>query len=344
MARLDTNQVPAQRVQVIQTRTPDDSDQVLVPGTVRAALLEIGAALDERRPLRMFDGGIVALDRSSIFLPERMETYDERQRARGPSTGSRQGSSRREGSTGRSRAAGAPARVSREYLWAAYDNQLMDVRSAYPTLRTFPDADGMWLLVESAILKGLPRGATFLVGIPYVPGLDPKAWGFWHDDRDHRWIGPRHTNFGDGSICAFSPNDGVWSQGGDLTSLLDLYSVWAARHLILEVSGRWPGRQYALVGADVRVEAFYRLRECRDDELCGCGSETATYAQCCKPRDSKYDFAQMANAFLREVPGGFASRRAPDAVTEFVLGGSRSPRLRDVHLQMRRHQGSGEAV
>lgn len=111
--------------------------------------------------------------------------------------------------------------------------------------------------------------------------------------------------------------------------------VWALRQLHLEAFGRWPGRQYALTGGDPRAQAFYRLRECQDSELCGCGSASATYAACCKPRDSKYGFAETANAFLREAPGGFASRRPTDAVTSFISGSSGLPRLRDVHIQLR---------
>jgi hypothetical protein len=209
------------------------------------------------------------------------------------------------------------------------------IRSAYPTLQVFTDDDGMWLLARSTILAALPRQATFLIGVPNRPGLDPKAWGFWSEADCHRWIGPRHTNFGEGSICAFSSLDNVWSEGGELTTLIDVYSVWALRQLHLEAFGRWPGRQYALTGGDPRAQAYYRLREFRDSELCGCGSRGATYATCCKPRDSKYGFAEMANTFMKEAPGGFTSRRPPNAVTSFVSGSSPPPRLRDVHLQLR---------
>jgi hypothetical protein len=196
----------------------------------------------------------------------------------------------------------------------------------------------MWLLAKSAILAGLPRQATFLIGVPHRPGLDPKAWGYWCEPSGYRPIGSRHTNFDDGSICAFAPDDNVWSEGGDLTTLIDVYSVWALRHLHLEAYGRWPGKQYALSGAAPGAQAFYRLRECNDSELCGCGSETATYAECCKSRDSKYSFVEMAHAFLKAAPGGFTSRRPPDVVTDFVSGRAGAPRLRDVHVQMRRRE------
>jgi hypothetical protein len=149
------------------------------------------------------------------------------------------------------------------------------------------------------------------------------------------WIGPRHTNFQDGSICAFSPDDGVWSEGDDLRTLLDLYSVWALRQLYLEVFGRWPGKQYGLVGADYRVQAFYRQRECRDDELCGCGSETLRYFECCKESDLKCDVIGAMRLFLQTNPGGFESRKPPPALVSFIENRSALPSIADVHSTMR---------
>ena len=205
---------------------------------------------------------------------------------------------------------------------------------AYPTVQAFPDDDGMWLVVRSAVLNGLLREATFLIGIPTHAGVEPRAWAYWKEEETFRWIGPRHTNFGDGSICAFSPDDGVWSDGGNLTTLVDLYSVWAFRHLHLEAKGRWPGKQYTLVRADPLAQAYYRSRECRDDELCACGSETRTYADCCKRADAQYKFTDMVSAFLQAAPDGFPSRRSPAAVADFITGRSSLPRIRDVHQRV----------
>jgi hypothetical protein len=219
-------------------------------------------------------------------------------------------------------------------LRAAYDGQVKSLAEAYPTLRTYPDDDGMWLLARSSIISGLAREATFLVALPYRLGAGPRAWGFWTDDGRDWWIGPRHTNFQDGSICAFSPDDGAWSEGGDLRTLLDLYSVWTLRHLYLEVFGRWPGKQYALLGADPRVQAYYRQIDCKDDELCGCGSETRRYAECCKPSDLQRDVTQLMPLFLRHVPGGFTSRRPPPSVEGFIEDRSALPKIAQVHLQM----------
>lgn len=124
----------------------------------------------------------------------------------------------------------------------------------------------------------------------------------------------------DGTICAFAPNDGAWAEGGDLRTLFDLYSVWALRHLYLEVFGLWPGKQYALLGP-LALQVHYRLSECKDDELCGCGSETLRYADCCKPEDLKWNRLQLIEHFLRAIPGGFASRKPPAQVADFIEGG-----------------------
>lgn len=206
---------------------------------------------------------------------------------------------------------------------------------AYPTLATFPDEDGLWLLVKSSILPGLTREATFLVALPYRLGVGPWAWGFWTETGSPpRWIGPRHTNFQDGTVCAFAPNDGAWTEGGDLRTLLDLYTVWAARQLLLEISGLWPGKQYALIGSPAALQVHYRLSECRDDELCGCGSETVRYADCCKPGDLMWNRLQLIEHFMRAIPGGFASRKPPAHVVDFIDGRTSLPSMADVHLVM----------
>lgn len=60
----------------------------------------------------------------------------------------------------------------------------------------------MWLLARSSIIPGLARETTFFVTLPYRSGVGPRAWGFWATAGPSRWIGPRHTNFEDDSICA----------------------------------------------------------------------------------------------------------------------------------------------
>jgi hypothetical protein len=119
--------------------------------------------------------------------------------------------------------------------------------------------------------------------------------------------------------------------GGDLRTLLDLYSAWTVRHLHLEVLCRWPGKQYTVLGADPRVQIYYRRIECKDDELCNCGSETQRYAECCKPFDQQWNIIELMSLFPRQIVGGFSGRCLPASVVNFVEG--RCVRLHRALLQ-----------
>lgn len=325
-----------------QTRTfPIPGEAAVLEPEVRVLLQEVGAALDERRPLQVHVHGVVALDRRSAAVTTAGEKDYAGQAQRRPATRSWKGPPRREGAahrswsaeTSRPRSASSSSRVGSDDLREAYEGQVTSLGEAYPTVQTFADENGMWLLAESSIISGLQRKAIFLVALPYRSQLGPRAWGFWATAaKSSRWMGPRHTNFQDGSICAFSPDDGVWNEGGDLRTLLDLYSVWALRHLYLETFGRWPGKQYTLVGAAPIVQAYYRQMECKDDELCGCGSETRRYADCCKASDLRWNLVDSAVHFFR-CTGGFDTRRPPSSVLAFIEGRSDAPKIADVHLQ-----------
>jgi hypothetical protein len=163
-------------------------------------------------------------------------------------------------------------------------------------------------------LPGLGFGVEFLVCLQFAPFPAIRSWGFW---TDRGWIGPRHTNFPDGSICAFDLRDGTWQLGDPLVQLLDIYSVWALRHLHLSEFNRWPGPQ--------SVPFLYeRLWEFKDDELCGCGAtEDKTYAECCKPGDLRAPAVQEAVNFSLPRFGGL--RAPPRMVTEFQCGLAEPP-------------------
>ena len=290
-------------------------------------LRQIGAALNANGSLRVHTEGVISVDHET-----QKESEDERQRERRPAARPRQRTARRQGAPGGPWSSSPASRVGSD-LQQAYESQLRSAGEAYPSLATFPDKDGLWLLVKSSILPSLTREATFLVALPYRNGAGPRAWGFWTaTDRSPRWIGPRHTNFHDGTICAFAPTDGAWAEGDDLRTLLDLYTVWAARQLFLEVFGLWPGKQYALIGSPLALQVHYRLSECRDDELCGCGSETLRYADCCKPGDLKWNRLQLIEHFMQAIPGGFASRKPPVQVLDYIDGRASPPLMAEVHM------------
>lgn len=206
-------------------------------------------------------------------------------------------------------------------LRALYRNELTEVLQAYPETQIWQQDDGLWLQTESLLLPGLNQKAVFLTGVPFSRVRLTRGWGFWMGiPMNHpQWIGPRHTNMPDGSICAFDPNDGTWEVGMTLVSLLDLYTLWALRHLYLQTFGYWPGRQVA-------GYVIERLLELRPTEHCGCG-RNKPYGECCRPADLKADrlFETMKFSDL----GGF-HRFPPKAISEFVQRNGPPPIISEV--------------
>lgn len=131
------------------------------------------------------------------------------------------------------------------------------------------------------------------------------------------WIGPRHTNFPDGSICAFDPSDKVWSVGDSIIELIDFYTVWAMRHLHLEKYYRWPGAQMV-------THAYERVIETHINELCGCGADKI-YLECCYKNDIAIDQITLAIDFICKSSG--VDRHPPDEVVNFVRSGGVLPSL-----------------
>jgi hypothetical protein len=212
-------------------------------------------------------------------------------------------------STGRPRQAGETAPVVSTPIGNAYEEAVGALAAIYPGARRWTTKEGMWLLVQSRLLAGIRQHALFLVGVS-LAGAFVRSWAFWADPIARPvWIGPRHTNFTDGSICAFEPSDGTWVFGDPLVELLDIYSVWALRHLHLEMVGRWPGPQAV-------HRPYERLLEIRPDEQCGCGSPGQTYALCCQPRDLARD--RIADAVEFAIWCRWTLRQPPEAVVDFV--------------------------
>ena len=289
-----------------------DGEFGLMKELALTALREIGVLLDQDRFPIVRNGGVVVPGDGTVSETTGKEKKDVfRSRKRRPSAGSRAGPAGRKRSTGGSRSSGAAAPTVRASLRGRCEAGLGDVRKAYPGTEVWVQDDGMWLLAESALLPGLERRAAFLVYLPDHHKLPIMSWGFWMvPGKLIKWIGPRHTNFPDGSICAFNPKDRTWVPGDDVTNLIDLYSNWAVCHLHLEKFGRWPGPQYA-------PHAYERRTEIQDEEHCGCENPKGRYKDCCKLSDYQADFVELMLDFMSKHPN-CGERIPPKIIVEFI--------------------------
>ncbi len=224
-------------------------------------------------------------------------------------------------STSGSRAAGQAAPLACGDVSPELRNQLNDLVNAYPGTRIWPQGKGLWIFVQSALLPSLGRTAGFVIQVAPQSLLKVRSWGFWLAGTiGASWIGPRHTNYGDGSICAFDKDDRTWTFGDSLVGLVDLYSVWAVRHLHLETFGYWPGPQASRY-------PYERLMEFHDDEHCGCANSGTKYSHCCKPRDREKNLMAMACSYVSH--SCWTIRQAPKAILDFVMY-----RTLPVHMNM----------
>lgn len=272
-------------------------------------LAEIGRQLDRAMFPVVKNGGFVSPGGAAVFLRTLgKEQVDESKRPRTSPAEPWAGSRAWQGAPGRSWPPGEAAPLVGAGEVALYEAELGAIRVAYPGAEVWRQEGGFWLYVESAILPGLGRKAVFLVGVT-TDKRAVRSWAFWGGRvPGYSWIGPRHTNFPDGSICAFEPRDGTWVFGDSLVALLDLYSVWALRHAHYEVFGRWPGPQAV-------AYPYERLLELADSELCGCGS-TARYAECCKTSDQSRNRVAAAVQFY--ILSCLAIRQPPSSITLFL--------------------------
>ena len=300
-------------------------------------LRRIGEELTRQSGVEVWRGGVVRpSEAGALSHTMGRGNSNGNERARGSATGTRKGTARgkrKAGGSGTTRSA-APLVVgnSRD----AYERQLTTVCKEYPGSQVWPQERGLWLLAPSALLDDLDRRALFLLAVPYeVEGRTVSAWGFWdwNDPSSATWIGPRHTNYPMGTICAFHLGDvAPWLDGGSLVALLDFYSEWAVRQLHLEYLGRWPGSQIA-------SSVYERMVETHPDELCGCGSVDKTYAQCHQAADLARNRVGLALKFMEKTNGG--RREPPVAVLDF-LRGRRGPPEVTHHITVLPHNFLGQ--
>ncbi|MGQ0445839.1 MAG: hypothetical protein ACT4O2_12125 [Beijerinckiaceae bacterium] len=287
-----------------------------------STLREIGVQLDQGLYLKVRNGGLVEPSRAGIPTTELGEVqYDGQiERSRGPAAKSWGRAPGREGKAGGCGAAGQTASVIVPAIRSRYEAELDAVQEAYPGAQMWHQGLGFWMLTESRLLSGLDRRAAFLTVVAFEE-LAARGWGYWQGSAlsTPAWIGPRHTNYPDGSICAFTPSDGIWRFGDSLIALLDLYSVWAVRHLHLQIFGRWPGLQFV-------PERFERIVELHEDELCGCSQSTGTYGQCCRPMDLVN--CTLADGVQYQLRLGV--RQPPSVVSQFMVEGGAPPRIETI--------------
>lgn len=273
-------------------------------------LQTIGEDLDQRVFPTVHDNGLVWPARTVVISqPPDQEIKNERQTtAPGSWQSAASGTPRTPRTPGTSRDAG-PARTPPSLPRHVFElaEPVRELEAAYTGTEVTETREAVWLRVPATLLPGLGYRAIFVVVI--VPELRiARGWAFWDCGI---WglqrIGPRHTNYGDASICAFDDRDATWAYGDSLVAFLDLFTVWAIRHLYLRQFGRWPGPQASF-------SPFERLRECHDDELCGCDHPRGRYAICCKDGDCLL-VARAKNKILTQI---LLPRSMPAEVCSFA--------------------------
>lgn len=274
---------------------------------VETALREVGRQLNKNIFPLVKNGGIVMPSKTAIptLILGEDRGNDKPQRQNRPETRQRTRATGWQGKTRGCRETSAAAPIISTSIQEKYIAELGKLKEAYPGIKIWEQKDGMWLLCQSALLPNALHSAVFLCAIPFDPRKRVRGWGFWNGST---WIGPRHTNMPDGSICAFEPTDGTWLPGDSIVKLLDIYTLWAVRHLHLQILKLWPGAQVA-------HHVYERLTELKEDELCGCGSLTKKYGECCRPNDLNRD--RIADA-VKFICDGGADRKPPEDVSRFI--------------------------
>lgn len=147
----------------------------------------------------------------------------------------------------------------------------------YPTAR-FREVDhGVWITARIYPLGRAGPCYWVCLFLSDSAVFSPKAFAFERLSPVPRTVGPRHTNFPDASICAFTDDDDAWRPGDSPKILLNLYAEWLICQLFLRLERYWPGRQAGL-------DATYRSVEFTDRDWCDCGSEKR-YGECHRVRD-----------------------------------------------------------
>jgi hypothetical protein len=279
-----------------------------------AALDAIGAALFAGRPMRVGYKGLVHPKPTFVTQAEKDSQNGQSEGSRRSEPGSRQ---RRQGSRRQGSSWPRPRHSDSSELlrWAVGDCEQVDaLRRKYPSAKITSDPVGTWLAVRTAPIGATGPQALLLIAVP-SSSARVEAWAFWTKKSETIWIGPRHTNLPNGSICAFPLKSDCLDCEWPLRLYVDLLSEWCARHLYLAIYEKWPGPQEGLwVG--------YRLRETRPGECCPRCANLNLYEACCKSQDQR---KLLDTCHPPEPEPDFSGRTPPNRVLELARRAGRNP-------------------
>lgn len=286
---------------------------------------EVATALSEGRDLIAGRGGSIAVAKSTTEKGQEDE-QGQRQglRRSQPAREGRQGAS---GGTGQSRpAVHAGTLLRRELAGLA---GVAELRKHYPGTRRFPETggSGVWLAVPISPLGDGGPQAFSLLAVPFDPDLRILAWAFWCRAGKAEWIGPKHTNYPDGSVCAFPAQAGIWHEALGLTVLIDRHAEWIMRHLILDLDGLWMGRQEG-------ASRYYRLKHTHPQESCTRCCSLRPYENCCRSVDEREYSEADRIQFLHNYRSDVGEQRPPDVILKWAQAGGKPPRMRRAHPEL----------
>lgn len=212
----------------------------------------------------------------------------------------------------------------REY----YQAQVGATRKQYPGTICRAEASGLWLVVPAYPLGRPGPQVIFICAIPDEKRARIVSWAFWRNFKFCAWIGPRHTNYPDGSVCAFPPNQGFWGEGDRFVHYLDRSCEWCLRHIHLWSEKYWPGPQSGM-------GPHYQLAEGLPQELCFCRSGKEYYA-CCRNEDAVNACDRSRDNFLTLTGGIEVGGQQPHRqIVEYVLGRrAKFPKMAAVHPEL----------
>ena len=257
-----------------------------------AHVREVGLALFQGRGLQAEHGGLI-----NVLDPKPLQdtkgnidgTGQEFQRSE---AGTRQ---RRQGSPGGSRQPWRPSDPHGTVLHRAFLSAEAPaaLRQHYTGVKRWKElgGKGVWLAVSVFPVGMEGPQADFIIAVPRNPTFRIVAWGFWRMKDGPIWMGPKHTNYPDGSSCAFPVNSGVWTEDHGITAYVDRLAEWSMRHLYLDAEGLWPGPQEG-------DHIYYRLRHTHPRECCTRCWQLEPYQSCCQALDQKESAAGDREDFI----------------------------------------------